>query len=171
MTYWKLNGCDSGCNSQASQASQAANTATSNLSNSANAFSTDVTLHSLDIVERLLAQLNSGGSSDLKTREEMLVDKLVELTKAKIDDAYRGPQGPKGEQGVQGNQGIQGIQGPAGPQGPKGVQGAQGAQGIEGPQGPKGERGPIGPAGKSVNYEDPEFINAVKAIIREVTQN
>lgn len=166
MTYWKLNGCNSGC-----QGSVDSNTATGATVPAANAFATDVTLHSLDIVERLLVQLNNPTSGDLKTREEMLVDKLVELTKAKIDDAYRGPQGPKGEQGVQGPVGLQGPQGVQGIRGEKGAQGPQGPQGIEGPQGPKGDRGATGPAGKSVNYSDPEFINAVKAIIREVSQS
>lgn len=161
MTYWKLNGCNSGCDSDCS-------TADSDTVNSANSFANDVALHSLDIVERLLVQLNNPSCSDLKTREEMLVDKLVELVKAKVDESYRGPQGPKGKEGVQGPVGLQGPQGVQGIRGEKGVQGPVGEQGIEGPQGPKGDRGEQGPAGKSVDYSSEEFKNAVKAIIREV---
>lgn len=160
MTYWKLNGCDNSCSTADCESSSAVNAATS--------FANDVALHSLDIVERLLVQLNNPSASDLKTREEMLVDKLVELVKAKVDESYRGPQGPKGCEGVQGPVGLQGPQGVQGIRGEKGQQGPAGPQGIEGPQGPKGDRGEVGPAGKSVDYSSEEFKNAVKAIIREV---
>ena len=159
MTYWKLNGCDSGCSTVNSEAVCAADS-----------FASDVALHSLDIVERLLVQLNNPSASDLKTREEMLVDKLVELVKAKVDESYRGPQGPKGQEGVQGPVGLQGPQGVQGIRGEKGVQGPAGPQGIEGPQGPKGDIGATGPAGKAVDYASVEFKDAVKAIIREVAE-
>lgn len=157
MTYWKLNtdSCNTGCKSKDTEIA-------------ANAFATDVTLHSLDIVERLLISLSENKTSDLKTREEMLVDKLVELVKVKIDESYRGPQGPKGAQGVEGPRGPQGEQGVPGIRGERGVQGPQGEQGIEGPQGPKGATGAVGPAGRNVDYESDEFKNAVKKVVKEV---
>ena len=151
MTYWTLNACNSGCAS----ASTSTNAATA----STNSYVTDVTLHSLDIVERLLIQLDSPNASGLKTREEMLIDKITDIIKAKIDDSYRGPQGPKG------------AHGDTGPQGTRGVQGPQGEQGIEGAQGPKGPQGDVGPKGKDVDYADIAFINAVKKIILEVAAN
>ena len=163
MTYWTLNACNSGCAS--------ASTSTNATTASTNSYVTDVTLHSLDIVERLLIQLDSPNASGLKTREEMLIDKITDIIKAKIDDSYRGPQGPKGAQGVEGPQGPKGAQGDTGPQGTRGVQGPQGEQGVEGPQGPKGPQGDVGPKGKDVDYADIAFINAVKKIILEVAAN
>lgn len=160
MSTWKLNGnCNSGCSS------------TQPAVQPANLMSSDVNLLSLDIVERLLAALQAGSTTGIKTREEMLVDKIVELTKAKIDEAYRGPQGPKGAQGVQGIEGPRGPEGVKGDRGAQGAQGPQGPQGIEGPQGPKGAKGDQGPAGRNCDYESTEFVNAVKKIIREVSAN
>ena len=160
MSTWKLNGncCNSGCNS----------TPTTTVTND-NVMSSDVNLLSLDIVERLLAALSAGSTSGIKTREELLVDKIVELVKAKIDESYRGPQGPRGPQGVQGPVGPKGDKGDQGDRGAQGVQGPQGPQGIEGPQGAKGAKGDTGPAGKNADYTSQEFINAVKKIIREVS--
>lgn len=158
MSTWKLNGncCNSGC------------TSTTTVTND-NVMSSDVNLLSLDIVERLLAALSAGSKSGIKTREELLVDKIVELVKAKIDESYRGPQGPRGPQGVQGPVGPKGDKGDKGDRGAQGVQGPQGPQGIEGPQGAKGAKGDTGPAGRDANYESTEFINAVKKIIRDVS--
>ena len=148
MSTWKLNGnCNSDCN----------------------VLSSDVNLLSLDIVERLLAELSSGEKSGIKTREALLVEKIVELVKAKIDESYRGPQGPRGAQGVEGPQGPKGDQGEKGDRGAQGVQGPQGPQGIEGPQGPKGQKGDTGAKGKDADYSSVEFANAVKKIIREVS--
>lgn len=164
MTYWRLNGCDSGCQDKST-------TCTTDTLNNSAAFSSDVTLHSLDIVERLLVSLTSPDVNGLKTREEMLIDKLVEIVKAKIDESYRGPQGPRGPEGKEGPQGLQGIQGVQGIRGERGIQGPQGPEGIEGPQGPKGERGAPGPKGADVDYTSTEFINAVKKIIKEVVES
>lgn len=162
MTYWTLNACNTGCGSS---------TTTNTTTAATNSYVTDVTLHSLDIVERLLVQLNSPNSSGLKTREEMLIDKITDIVKAKIDDAYRGPQGPTGKQGVQGPEGPKGAPGDTGPQGPKGAQGPEGPQGIEGPQGPKGNQGDVGPKGKDFDPTDTAFINAVKKIVLEIVAN
>lgn len=161
MSYWKLSSseCNTGCKPKTPSTCDT-------LANS-HAFSTDISLHSLDIVERLLAQLANPSPDGLKSREELLIEKIVQLVKAKIDESYRGPQGPRGAQGIEGPQGQQGAQGPAGSRGPKGEQGPQGPQGIEGPQGAKGEPGIQGPKGKDVDYASIEFTNAVKKIIRE----
>lgn len=157
MSTWKLNGnCNSGCNAKSAVTD-------------CNVLSSDVNLLSLDIVERLLAELSSGEKSGIKTREALLVEKIVELVKAKIDESYRGPQGPRGAQGVEGPQGPKGDQGEKGDRGAQGVQGPQGPQGIEGPQGPKGQKGDTGPKGKDADYSSVEFTNAVKKIIREVS--
>ena len=158
MSTWKLNGnCNSGCNSKPAT--------------DCNVMSSDVNLLSLDIVERLLAALQAGSTSGIKTREELLVDKIVELVKAKIDELYRGPQGPRGPQGVQGPEGARGPEGVKGDRGAQGAQGPQGPQGIEGPQGPKGVKGDAGEKGKDADYTSTEFVNAVKKIIREVSAN
>lgn len=157
MSTWKLNGnCNSGCNAKPAVTD-------------CNVLSSDVNLLSLDIVERLLAELSSGEKSGIKTREALLVEKIVELVKAKIDESYRGPQGPRGAQGVEGPQGPKGDQGEKGDRGAQGVQGPQGPQGIEGPQGPKGQKGDTGAKGKDADYSSVEFANAVKKIIREVS--
>ena len=157
MSTWKLNGnCNSGCNAKPAVTD-------------CNVLSSDVNLLSLDIVERLLAELSTGEKSSIKTREALLVEKIVELVKAKIDESYRGPQGPRGAQGVEGPQGPKGDQGEKGDRGAQGVQGPQGPQGIEGPQGPKGQKGDIGAKGKDADYSSVEFTNAVKKIIREVS--
>lgn len=164
MADWKLNGnCNSGCGSKT--------TSTTSTVSNCNVISSDVNLLSLDIVERLLAELEYGSKSGIKTREAILVEKIVELVKAKIDESYRGPQGPKGPQGVQGPEGARGAEGPKGDRGAQGTQGPQGPQGIEGPQGPKGAKGDVGPAGRNCDYESTEFTNAVKKIIREVSAN
>ena len=164
MTYWKANSCNTGCTDTSKTCT------TSNLA-SVNSFASDVTLHSLDIVERLLVQLSQPNTNGLKTREEMLVDKLVDLVKAKIDESYRGPQGPRGPEGKQGPEGPRGPEGPQGPRGEKGLQGPQGPEGIEGPQGPRGLQGLQGPKGQDVDYDSMEFINAVKKIIKEVVED
>lgn len=157
MSTWKLNGnCNSGCSAKPAVTD-------------CNVLSSDVNLLSLDIVERLLAELSSGEKSGIKTREALLVEKIVELVKAKIDESYRGPQGPRGAQGVEGPQGPKGDQGEKGDRGAQGVQGPQGPQGIEGPQGPKGQKGDTGAKGKDADYSSVEFTNAVKKIIREVS--
>ena len=157
MSTWKLNGnCNSGCNAKPAVTD-------------CNVLSSDVNLLSLDIVERLLAELSSGEKSGIKTREALLVEKIVELVKAKIDESYRGPQGPRGAQGVEGPQGPKGDQGEKGDRGAQGVQGPQGPQGIEGPQGSKGQKGDTGAKGKDADYSSVEFANAVKKIIREVS--
>lgn len=168
MSYWKLNGCKSGCTDPSTRS---CSTSSADILSDANSFSTDVTLHSLDIVERLLVQLSHPNPGGLKTREEMLIDKLVEMVKIKIDESYRGPQGPRGPQGVEGPQGIPGPKGDPGERGPKGAQGPQGPEGIEGPQGPRGLQGLTGPSGKDCDYESTEFINAVKKIIKEVVED
>lgn len=158
MSTWKLNGnCNSGCNSAKPAVTDC------------NVLSSDVNLLSLDIVERLLAELSTGEKSGIKTREALLVEKIVELVKAKIDESYRGPQGPRGAQGVEGPQGPKGDQGEKGDRGAQGAQGPQGPQGIEGPQGPKGIKGDTGAKGKDADYSSVEFTNAVKKIIREVS--
>lgn len=158
MSTWKLNGnCNSGCNSAKPAVTDC------------NVLSSDVNLLSLDIVERLLAELSTGEKSGIKTREALLVEKIVELVKAKIDESYRGPQGPRGAQGVEGPQGPKGDQGEKGDRGAQGPQGPQGPQGIEGPQGPKGQKGDTGAKGKDADYSSVEFTNAVKKIIREVS--
>ena len=158
MSTWKLNGnCNSGCNSAKPAVTDC------------NVLSSDVNLLSLDIVERLLAELSTGEKSGIKTREALLVEKIVELVKAKIDESYRGPQGPRGAQGVEGPQGPKGDQGEKGDRGAQGAQGPQGSQGIEGPQGPKGQKGDTGAKGKDADYSSVEFTNAVKKIIREVS--
>lgn len=158
MSTWKLNGnCNSGCNSAKPAVTDC------------NVLSSDVNLLSLDIVERLLAELSTGEKSGIKTREALLVEKIVELVKAKIDESYRGPQGPRGAQGVEGPQGLKGDQGEKGDRGAQGAQGPQGPQGIEGPQGPKGQKGDTGAKGKDADYTSVEFTNAVKKIIREVS--
>ena len=158
MSTWKLTGnCNSGCNSAKPAVTDC------------NVLSSDVNLLSLDIVERLLAELSTGEKSGIKTREALLVEKIVELVKAKIDESYRGPQGPRGAQGVEGPQGPKGDQGEKGDRGAQGVQGPQGPQGIEGPQGPKGQKGDTGAKGKDADYSSVEFTNAVKKIIREVS--
>ena len=158
MSTWKLNGnCNSGCNSAKPAVTDC------------NVLSSDVNLLSLDIVERLLAELSTGEKSGIKTREALLVEKIVELVKAKIDESYRGPQGPRGAQGVEGPQGHKGDQGEKGDRGAQGAQGPQGPQGIEGPQGPKGAKGDTGAKGKDADYSSVEFTNAVKKIIREVS--
>ena len=158
MSTWKLNGnCNSGCNSAKPAVTDC------------NVLSSDVNLLSLDIVERLLAELSTGEKSGIKTREALLVEKIVELVKAKIDESYRGPQGPRGPQGVEGPQGPKGDQGEKGDRGAQGAQGPQGPQGIEGPQGPKGTKGDTGAKGKDADYTSVEFTNAVKKIIREVS--
>lgn len=158
MSTWKLNGnCNSGCNSAKPAVTDC------------NVLSSDVNLLSLDIVERLLAELSTGEKSGIKTREALLVEKIVELVKAKIDESYRGPQGPRGAQGVEGPQGPKGDQGEKGDRGAQGAQGPQGPQGIEGPQGPKGAKGDTGAKGKDADYSSVEFTNAVKKIIREVS--
>lgn len=158
MSTWKLNGnCNSGCNSAKPAVTDC------------NVLSSDVNLLSLDIVERLLAELSTGEKSGIKTREALLVEKIVELVKAKIDESYRGPQGPRGAQGVEGPQGPKGDQGEKGDRGAQGAQGPQGPQGIEGPQGPKGTKGDAGAKGKDADYSSVEFTNAVKKIIREVS--
>nr|DAT32862.1 MAG TPA: collagen triple helix repeat protein [Caudoviricetes sp.] len=158
MSTWKLNGnCNSGCNSAKPAVTDC------------NVLSSDVNLLSLDIVERLLAELSTGEKSGIKTREALLVEKIVELVKAKIDESYRGPQGPRGAQGVEGPQGPKGDQGEKGDRGAQGAQGPQGPQGIEGPQGPKGQKGDTGAKGKDADYSSVEFTNAVKKIIREVS--
>lgn len=158
MSTWKLTGnCNSGCNSAKPAVTDC------------NVLSSDVNLLSLDIVERLLAELSTGEKSGIKTREALLVEKIVELVKAKIDESYRGPQGPRGAQGVEGPQGPKGDQGEKGDRGEKGAQGPQGPQGIEGPQGPKGTKGDTGAKGKDADYTSVEFTNAVKKIIREVS--
>ena len=158
MSAWKLNGnCNSGCNSAKPAVTDC------------NVLSSDVNLLSLDIVERLLAELSTGEKSGIKTREALLVEKIVELVKAKIDESYRGPQGPRGAQGVEGPQGPKGDQGEKGDRGAQGAQGPQGPQGIEGPQGPKGAKGDTGAKGKDADYTSVEFTNAVKKIIREVS--
>ena len=157
MSTWKLNGnCNSGCNAKPAVTD-------------CNVLSSDVNLLSLDIVERLLAELSAGEKSGIKTREALLVEKIVELVKAKIDESYRGPQGPRGAQGVEGPQGPKGDQGEKGDRGAQGAQGPQGPQGIEGPQGPKGQKGDTGAKGKDADYSSVEFTNAVKKIIREVS--
>lgn len=158
MSTWKLNGnCNSGCNSAKPAVTDC------------NVLSSDVNLLSLDIVERLLAELSTGEKSGIKTREALLVEKIVELVKAKIDESYRGSQGPRGAQGVEGPQGPKGDQGEKGDRGAQGAQGPQGPQGIEGPQGPKGTKGDTGAKGKDADYSSVEFTNAVKKIIREVS--
>lgn len=158
MSTWKLTGnCNSGCNSAKPAVTDC------------NVLSSDVNLLSLDIVERLLAELSTGEKSGIKTREALLVEKIVELVKAKIDESYRGPQGPRGAQGVEGPQGPKGDQGEKGDRGAQGAQGPQGPQGIEGPQGPKGQKGDTGAKGKDADYSSVEFTNAVKKIIREVS--
>lgn len=158
MSTWKLNGnCNSGCNSAKPAVTDC------------NVLSSDVNLLSLDIVERLLAELSAGEKTGIKTREALLVEKIVELVKAKIDESYRGPQGPRGAQGVQGEAGPRGAEGPKGDRGAQGAQGPQGPQGIEGPQGPKGQKGDTGAKGKDADYSSVEFTNAVKKIIREVS--
>lgn len=158
MSTWKLTGnCNSGCNSAKPAVTDC------------NVLSSDVNLLSLDIVERLLAELSTGEKSGIKTREALLVEKIVELVKAKIDESYRGPQGPRGAQGVEGPQGPKGDQGEKGDRGAQGAQGPQGPQGIEGPQGPKGTKGDAGAKGKDADYTSVEFTNAVKKIIREVS--
>lgn len=158
MSTWKLTGnCNSGCNSAKPAVTDC------------NVLSSDVNLLSLDIVERLLAELSTGEKSGIKTREALLVEKIVELVKAKIDESYRGPQGPRGAQGVEGPQGPKGDQGEKGDRGAQGAQGPQGPQGIEGPQGPKGTKGDTGAKGKDADYTSVEFTNAVKKIIREVS--
>ena len=158
MSTWKLTGnCNSGCNSAKPAVTDC------------NVLSSDVNLLSLDIVERLLAELSAGEKSGIKTREALLVEKIVELVKAKIDESYRGPQGPRGAQGVEGPQGPKGDQGEKGDRGAQGAQGPQGPQGIEGPQGPKGAKGDTGAKGKDADYSSVEFTNAVKKIIREVS--
>lgn len=158
MSTWKLNGnCNSGCNTAKPAVTDC------------NVLSSDVNLLSLDIVERLLAELSTGEKSGIKTREALLVEKIVELVKAKIDESYRGPQGPRGAQGVEGPQGPKGDQGEKGDRGAQGAQGPQGPQGIEGPQGPKGAKGDTGAKGKDADYTSVEFTNAVKKIIREVS--
>lgn len=158
MSTWKLNGnCNSGCNSAKPAVTDC------------NVLSSDVNLLSLDIVERLLAELSTGEKSGIKTREALLVEKIVELVKAKIDESYRGPQGPRGAQGVEGPQGPKGDQGEKGDRGAQGAQGPQGPQGIEGPQGPKGQKGDTGAKGKDADYSSVEFTNAVKKIVREVS--
>lgn len=158
MSTWKLNGnCNSGCNPAKPAVTDC------------NVLSSDVNLLSLDIVERLLAELSTGEKSGIKTREALLVEKIVELVKAKIDESYRGPQGPRGAQGVEGPQGPKGDQGEKGDRGAQGAQGPQGPQGIEGPQGPKGQKGDTGAKGKDADYSSVEFTNAVKKIIREVS--
>lgn len=158
MSTWKLNGnCNSGCNSAKPAVTDC------------NVLSSDVNLLSLDIVERLLAELSTGEKSGIKTREALLVEKIVELVKAKIDESYRGPQGPRGAQGVEGPQGPKGDQGEKGDRGAQGAQGPQGPQGIEGPQGPKGAKGDTGAKGEDADYSSVEFTNAVKKIIREVS--
>lgn len=158
MSTWKLNGnCNSGCNSAKPAVTDC------------NVLSSDVNLLSLDIVERLLAELSTSEKSGIKTREALLVEKIVELVKAKIDESYRGPQGPRGAQGVEGPQGPKGDQGEKGDRGAQGAQGPQGPQGIEGPQGPKGQKGDTGAKGKDADYTSVEFTNAVKKIIREVS--
>lgn len=158
MSTWKLTGnCNSGCNSAKPAVTDC------------NVLSSDVNLLSLDIVERLLAELSTGEKSGIKTREALLVEKIVELVKAKIDESYRGPQGPRGAQGVEGPQGPKGDQGEKGDRGAQGAQGPQGPQGIEGPQGPKGAKGDTGAKGKDADYTSVEFTNAVKKIIREVS--
>lgn len=160
MSTWKLNGnCNSGCN----------NSSTKPAVTDCNVLSSDVNLLSLDIVERLLAELSTGEKTGIKTREALLVEKIVELVKAKIDESYRGPQGPRGPQGVQGEAGPRGAEGPKGDRGAQGAQGPQGPQGIEGPQGPKGQKGDTGAKGKDADYSSVEFTNAVKKIIREVS--
>lgn len=158
MANWKLNGdCNSGCRPTTKVEPCVP--------------SSDVNLLSLDIVERLLAALTAGQSTGIKTREEMLVDKIVDLVKAKIDESYRGVQGPRGPQGVEGPKGDKGEKGDVGPRGQQGQQGPQGPQGVEGPQGPRGLKGDKGDRGTDVNYESVEFVNAVKKIIREVSED
>lgn len=161
MATWKMTGNGSGCGC----------TVESNNPGTLATTTSDVNVLSLDIVERLLASLTAGSTSAIKTREELLIDKIVELVKAKIDESYRGPQGPRGPQGVQGIQGPKGDQGDVGPRGAQGVQGPIGPQGVEGPQGPKGAKGDKGEKGESVDYTSTAFTNAVKKIIREVAQN
>ena len=57
MSTWKLNSnCNSGCNAKPAVTD-------------CNVLSSDVNLLSLDIVERLLAELSSGEKSGIKTRE------------------------------------------------------------------------------------------------------
>lgn len=158
MSTWKLNGSGCGCNSNSS-------------TDVVTGTSSDVNLISLDIVERLLASLTAGNTSGIKTREELLIEKIIELVKAKIDESYRGPQGPRGPQGVQGPQGPKGDKGDQGDRGAQGVQGPQGPQGIEGPQGAKGAKGDTGAKGKDADYTSTEFVNAVKKIIREVAND
>lgn len=159
MTYWKLNAGTSECSPHCHDPRDMT---------AANSFVTDVTLHSLDIVERLLIQLNQPNSEGLKTREEMLIEKITEIVKQKIDDSFRGPQGPQGPQGQQGETGLKGPVGDLGPVGSRGQQGPQGPEGIEGPQGPRGLEGMQGIKGKDANYEDIAFQNAVTKIVLEV---
>lgn len=165
MSTWKRTDC--GCSADVGKT-----TSTASLGKlSTTSHYADITLHSLDIVERLLASLGKPATdSVVKTREQLLVEKLVDLVKAKIDESYRGPQGPKGEQGVQGAEGPKGEQGVQGPQGRTGAQGPQGPQGIEGPQGPRGLTGERGADGV-VDFASRAFEDAVKRIIREVANN
>lgn len=129
----------------------------------------DVSLHSLDIVERLLANFHQGKRPDgIKTREEMLIDRIIDVCVLRIHDAMRGPQGPRGPEGKQGIKGDRGEEGPMGPQGPRGEQGPQGPEGIEGPQGPQGRPGDKGEPGKDVDYSSVEFENAVKVIVNKI---
>ena len=59
MSTWKLNGnCNSGCNTKPAVTD-------------CNVLSSDVNLLSLDIVERLLAELSTGEKSGIKTREAL----------------------------------------------------------------------------------------------------
>lgn len=159
MSTWKLTGDGCGCRPEDNSTTESC------------VPTSDVSLVSLDIVERLLAALSSNSTSGIKTREELLVDKIVELTKAKIDESYRGPQGARGPQGFEGPQGKQGDIGPEGKRGPQGNQGPIGPQGVEGPQGAKGAKGDQGPKGQDVDYESVAFTNAVKKIIREVAND
>lgn len=161
MATWKLTGNGKGCEVETTKNNASLSTIPSS----------DINLLSLDIVERLLASLANPSTSAIKTREELLVDKIVELVKAKVDESYRGPQGPRGPQGAQGEPGPRGPEGAKGDRGAQGAQGPIGPQGVEGPQGPRGLKGEVGPKGRDVDYASTEFKNAVKAIIREVSEN
>ena len=66
---------------------------------------------------------------------QVIADRLAELT---------GPPGVPGAQGASGSRGEAGLQGDAGLRGelgPEGEQGLQGQQGVQGAQGPQGEPG------------------------------
>ena len=78
--------------------------------------------------------------------DQVIADRLEDLTGPQGEQGIQGAQGPQGEQGIRGAQGLQGEQGIQGAQGLQGEQGIQGAQGLEGEQGIPGDSGTTSPS-------------------------